>query len=520
MSERSRKKNSIINSAFGLLNNIIHIFFAFYLRKKFVEIFSPEYLGLYSFFDSIFGMLIALDCGVSSSIFFQIYEPIAKKDRRHIVSIFNLIKIIYTLRSILVLLIGFIISFYLKSLLKGTDLSFHYIIKCYNIYMIFNSANYFFVFYSFYLEALQKRFVTSIIQIVTYVLEVTTKILSIFIFKSFILYLICSVIFILITNITCMVYVYKKEPYLLKKSKIEQGDLKNIKKLFGMALHSLSAVISRYTDTFLISSLTGLVNTGIFTNYKTINTNVTALLNQITSSIKDPFRNYIICENRNKVETMLNDLNYMIFILASVCASCIFCLSNDFIVLWLGDSFLLSQKTVLFMTLTFEMSFMNYFIIDCYYLTQSYYKDKKSPLIELSVNFIVSLLLGLKYGILGIMIGTVLYYFVQTILLTKRLYKYFFNKSCLKILLKQLFFFLISIGVALLLNFIYRCIFIHITVLNFLLKIIFTVVLSVMLIVLLTMRIPEFIYFKTMVVKVVLNLPVLRGIKIRRDEIL
>ena len=95
--------------------------------------------------------------------------------------------------------------------------------------MIFNSTNYFFVFYSFYLEALQKRFVISIIQIFMYFVEITAKLLAIFVFRSFILYLIFSVAFILLTNVICAFYVYGKEPYLLKKSKI------NLPKPFCMA---------------------------------------------------------------------------------------------------------------------------------------------------------------------------------------------------------------------------------------------------------------------------------------------
>ena len=444
MDVSTRKRNSVFSSIFGLLNNIIHIFFAFYLRKQFVNYFSAEYLGLYSFFDSIFGMLIALDCGVSSSVFFQIYEPIAKNDKEHVVSLFNHIRIIYSLRAILVLIIGFVISFYLPNLLIGTDLELSYIFKCYYIYMIFNSTNYFFVFYSFYLEALQKRFVISIIQIFMYFVEITAKLLAIFVFRSFILYLIFSVAFILLTNVICAFYVYGKEPYLLKKSKINSEDKKNIKKLFGMALHSLSSAASRYTDTFLITSLSGLINTGLFTNYKTISSNVTTLLNQITSSIKDPFRNYIICEDKSKVESMLYNLNYLIFVLAGVCTSCIICLSNDFITIWLGKEFLLSDLTVLFTTLTFLLSFMNYFIIDAYYITQSYYRDKKSPIIELLVNLVISFVLGIKYGILGIMVGTVIYYFVQTILRLRRLYKCFFDKSCKFMLLRLAFFFSIN----------------------------------------------------------------------------
>ncbi|MBC6719253.1 hypothetical protein, partial [Treponema sp. Marseille-Q4130] len=91
-----RTKNAIISSSFGILNVLLKMFVAFFVRKILLQHFSAEYLGIYYIFNSIFGILIALDCGISSSVFFKIYKPIENADEKGTASVFSLVRLIYT----------------------------------------------------------------------------------------------------------------------------------------------------------------------------------------------------------------------------------------------------------------------------------------------------------------------------------------------------------------------------------------------------------------------------------------
>lgn len=439
-----RARNSIISSVFGIVNVSIRLIVSLVMRKVFLNYFGAEYLGIYFIFDSIFGVLIALDCGVSSSVFLKIYKPLEDGDYESITSVFNLVKLVYTIRGLLVCFVGAIIYFFLPNIIQETTLDFSFIKKCYIIYALCNSFNYLVIFYQFFLESVQKRYLVSLIELPLYFIEILLQLLGIIILKNYLFYLLITSSTAVILNIVCMVVTYKKYPYLRKSHTIKQEDKKGFIPLLGMAFHSLSSVISKYTDTFLISVFSGVVQTGLYGNYKTLNTTVLNFVNQITSSTKDPFRSIIASEDNEKIQMHLGNLNFLMYWIGSFSCVGLASLSSRFINLWLGKEFVLSIDVVITTSIALFLSIQSFFIVDAYYTTYSFQKDKKSPIIEIIVNIIFSCILGKEFGITGIMIGTVLYYIVQIFLRSYRLYNILNIMTYYKSFLLKIFSYFLS----------------------------------------------------------------------------
>lgn len=419
-----RTKNAIISSFFGILNVMLKMFAAFFMRKLFLQHFSAEYLGLYYIFNSIFGILVALDCGISSSVFFKIYKPIESGDKNGTASIFALVRLVYTIRGFAVFIVGTCIYFFLPFFVKPSTLNYEYIKKCYIIYMLCNSANYLVIFYQFFLETIQKRYIVSIVDLIIYVFGIIAKLF--FIFRNkYIPYLMVDVSSGIIINFVCWFITYKKYPYLRGKLKIKAEDKKGFVTMVGMAFHSLSTVIATYTDIFLISIFSGIYQTGLYGNYKTLNNTVQTFVNQITSSTKDSMRSLIATGEKRRITEHLYNLTFLMFWIGGVCCVCLSSLSSKIVSLWLGDEYLMSPFVIITTVIALYMSFQNFFIVDSYYATECFLKDKKSPIIEIFVNLILSIILGKIYGISGVMVGTIGYYTVQTIL---RTFKLFINK--------------------------------------------------------------------------------------------
>ena len=82
-----RKRNVLLGTVFGIIYQIISIILAFAVRTAFLRNLSVDHLGVNALFSDIFGILIALDCGISSSVFIRIYKPLADGDQEHVQSI-------------------------------------------------------------------------------------------------------------------------------------------------------------------------------------------------------------------------------------------------------------------------------------------------------------------------------------------------------------------------------------------------------------------------------------------------
>ena len=109
----SRKGRVVAASISGIVFSVISLLLSFVLRTVFLDTIGVEYLGLFSFLAEFIGLLSAVDGGVCSSLFIKIHQPIARKDNESLAETFRLIRIVYALRALLVLVVGFILFFFL-----------------------------------------------------------------------------------------------------------------------------------------------------------------------------------------------------------------------------------------------------------------------------------------------------------------------------------------------------------------------------------------------------------------------
>ncbi len=203
-----------------------------------------------------------------------------------------------------------------------------------------------------------------------------------------------------------------------------------------MAIHTLGMVVASYTDTFLITAFTNIATLGLYDNYKVISTKVSSLLDQITSSIKDPMRLLIAEGDKNKVEETLDNINFFIFVMAGLASLIFLALITPFVSLWLGREYILSYAIAGTAAYNIFLTALNYITVDTYYYVGCFKSDKISPVIEIFVNLGLSFILGKMIGIAGVLIGTVFYYFIQEVLRSKRLFGMFWGKACDKYLNK------------------------------------------------------------------------------------
>lgn len=424
-----RKKNAILGTLFGILYQIVAIILTFAVRTIFIQNLSADYLGVNALFSDIFGILIALDCGISSSVFIRIYKPLADGETERVKSVFALIRLVYRIRALAVFVVGFAIYFFLPVLAKKTVIPLEYIQALYVVYLILCSLNYTVIFYTFFLDTVQKRYISVCIQMVVQIVQSVTSIVCLIVFKSFTIYMVINLLSEIAKSLVCRQYGMTKYPYLKGRLKIQDEDKKDFKSLIGMAFHSMSNVIVRYTDSLLITSFVGLSMNGIYSNYKMIVDKINSLINQMTMSIKDPMRNLMAEGDKEKVKGMVDRLSFLYFWICGFCSVSLICLLNPFITLCWGEEYVIGIVPIVLTVITMYLPILNYTINDAYYYSECYLNDKKTPILEIIINLSISFIFGRKIGLTGIILGTVVCYVFQTIRRASRLYSKYFKIS-------------------------------------------------------------------------------------------
>lgn len=439
----SRVKRVALASVTGILFSIISLFLSLLLRKVFITRIGVEYLGLYTFLAELFGLLTAVDGGVCSSLFIKIHKPIADKDENEVARIYKLIKIVYSIRSVLVIVIGCILFFALSWLSSDVEISIKEIRIAYVIYLIINASSYLFIYNQFILEAYQKRYISNIVTFGVTVVFTIINMVMLECFKSFYIYLSIQVSISLAVYIVCTFLVKKKYPALRQKAKVGKNAIADIKDMFGITYYTLSNIVVRNTDNILITKLLGFSVNGVYSSYKMLNSQVFNLINKVKYAVQDSSRNYIVSKKYDESFVLLNRITYLYFWIGGFCTVALSTLSTPFIILWLGNDYTLNVVPVFLTVLTLCIELIIYPYEDAFYSLELYKENKYVPIVEIAINLIVSIIAGLFWGISGIMIGTIAYLAFKTVSRVKIIAKKYKEVKATRLIARYLMYYLI-----------------------------------------------------------------------------
>ena len=410
-----RKKAAIISTVVGLFSSLIGLVLTFVLRTYLLKCFNNEYVGLYALLSQTVGILVGIDGGLSSSILIKIHKPIADNNIEEIRKKYYLVRVIYYFRAILVLAIGSIIGFFIPQMINTSfDLSFMYV--CYYTYLILNALSYCFIFDYFMLETVQRRFVATVIVCLTNIVFSVLNILSMIIFKNYLLYLAFTVLNVVVAYFVCSIVFRHMYKDFYKRYKLDRGFLSEFKELFGMAFHTLSNTVIKHSDTIIMSTVLDLTTTGLYSNYHIIINGVNTLAQQLSLSVKDPLRNISVSATNEVAEKSVKRMTFLFcIVMGSMCIT--FCsLADVFVTIFWGiENVFDGYFTVVLMAICAMILLISNPLVDYYYCKELYKVDKISPLFEVLLNILVSVLLGIVIGIDGIIVGTIVTYLFRIV---------------------------------------------------------------------------------------------------------
>ncbi len=446
-----RTKNSLKNMSVVLIGQFIKVLLNFIVRLIFVRVLTAEYLGLEGLFSNILTVLSLAELGIGQAITFSLYAPLKNNNIPKIQALMNLYKKAYITIGLFILIVGLSLNPFLRYFIKEAPDIRENLNVIYSFYVLTIALSYFASYKRELINADQKMYISNMCIFGCLVIMNVFQILGLIITKQYIVFLIVKIIVVLIENILISKKADKLYPYICEKNKerISKNDMKKIKKnIFGAIAYKLGKVGVNATDNIIISKYIGLVTVGLYSNYRLISTSASTILNQLCSSITASVGN-LGTKDKNKVYSIFNKVylgGFWIYALVSVG---LLILLNDFVELWLGKDYLLSQNIVVLIVLNFFLNGISSIIAIFRDAFGLYWKGKVKPIVELIVNLVFSLALVHHFGLLGVLIGTLISnIFVNLWWEVKILYNDIFLRSLLdyfKMFLKNLGLMVISI---------------------------------------------------------------------------
>ena len=408
---KNKTQNSIRNSIFGIVSQIIIILISFFTRSIFLRYLNEEYLGLNGLFSNVISILSLTELGFGTAAIYALYKPLAEQNEKEVASLMNLYAKIYHVMFGVVAILGLILLPFIKYIINDLPENIPNIHIIYLLFVLNSALSYLFAYKRSLLFADQKNFKISIVTMIFKVLLAVSQIIGLVLTSNYYVYLIAIISFGFLENLVISKIVDKNYPYLKKYRKLTADTqtkqlLKNNTK--SLVIHKIGSIAVYQTDNLIISAFINLATTGLYSNYTMVTTNLQQLTNSIVEGMKASIGIYNASETPKNRIILFKKFNLLLHLINSFCTTCLLCLFNPFIEFAFGEEYLFSMPLVLLICLDFYIRGMRVSFSTVKETCGIFRPDRYKPIFEAAANLILSITLVKTIGFAGIMISTIL----------------------------------------------------------------------------------------------------------------
>lgn len=407
----SRTEQSLKNIKFSSITLVISILLNFISRKVFIDCLGTDIVGLSSTLLNILGFLNLAELGLTSAIAGMLYVPLYSNDKSKVVDIISIFGYLYRIIGIIILIVGIVISFFLGYFFEDTNISLLYIVAGYYTYLSVSLIGYFISYKQTLLVADQCEYIVTTHTYLAQVLKLVVQICALrYLNYGYIIWLLIELFFGLGYGLVINQKVSKRYPWLnssYNRGKIVRKEYSSLFKIIKQVIpHNFAAFVQNQSSNILIYVFSSLSVVTIYTNYTMILVRSVQVLNLCMRGMTASFGNLVAEGNmKNTLGVFYQFQSVFLIIAGTLCITCYFQI-DSFIILWLGDGFLLQKWIFILMLYVMYVSIIrlpvNYFI-GGFVL----YRDIWAPIAEAIINIIVAVIAGYYLGIGGVVMGSV-----------------------------------------------------------------------------------------------------------------
>lgn len=432
-----RSKKALKNIGISLLLQITTIICGFIVPKLIIQSFGSNVNGLISSITQFLAYITLLESGVGPVIKAVLYKPIAEKDSKQIANILKATeKFFKTIAYIFIVYLVILCIIY--PIIMNNQFDMMYTMSLVVIISISTFAEYYFgMTYRIFLQAEQRTYVVSGIQIITTIINTIMIVLLVKIGANIQIVKLISAIIFVFRPILQNIYVKKKYSINLKEAdsnyKIEQ-------KWDGLAQH-IAAVVHGNTDITILTFLSSMPEVSVYSVYLLVVNGVKRIVQAFTGGVDASFGDMIAKGEKEALNKNFKIYELFYFTLITIIFICTIILIVPFIKLYTKGVTDANYIRPLFGFLIVLAEFIHSIRLPYSSITLAagHFKEtKKGAWLEAGINIVISIILVIKLGIIGVAIGTLVAMSIRTIEFIIHTSKYILERSY-KVSFKWLF---------------------------------------------------------------------------------
>lgn len=406
MSERVHK--SVLNAEVNLIFYFLSLFLAFFSRKIFLDCLGTEFIGLTGTLGNILGYLSLAELGITASISYFLFKPIQINNRQEIQEILSLLGYLYNWIGSIILIGGIIISLFFPLFFSNAQLSLGIIYFAFYSFLGSSLIGYFINYRQILLNADQKKYLVAIYFQSANIIKIILQIYLAYTYRNLYVWVGVEFLFGIIGCITLNWKINKEYPWL----KVNKSQGKSLLKKYPDVLvktkqvfiHKIKDFILSKSDELFIFIFVSLKMVAFYGNYIMITSKISLLFKSVLDSVDAGIGNLVAEGNKNVMLNVFWELMTIRHFVAGLLCFSIYFLIEPFISLWLGNEYILDHRILILLVIYIYIS-NSRGVVDSFNHAHGLYGDVWSAWVELILNVSVTIVTGIQYGIIGILLG-------------------------------------------------------------------------------------------------------------------
>lgn len=405
----SRTEKSLKNAQYSLCYYFLQLILSFFSRKVFFDYLGTEILGLNTTAANLLGFLNLAELGVGVSISFFLYQPLFCEENEKIDKIISLQGWIYRRIAYVILFLALVLMLFFPILFSKSSLPLYYAYATFGVFLFSSLLGYFVNYRQILLVADQKNYK---VQKATQGIQIIKVIFQIFAIKffsfPFVSWVILEFFFSILSAVYLNIIITKEYPWLktsISKGKIYLKEFPDVlTKTKQVFYHRISGTILQQSSPLIIYGFTSLTTVALYGNYILIVSKLSFLMGTVFNSTGAAVGNLVASRDNKRILCVFWELFDSRLCMSIIIIVSTYYIINPFITIWLGDGYLLSKRFLVIFLVLNSIGLIRT-TVDSYINAYGLYKDIWAPVVEATLNIVLSISLGYCYGLEGVILG-------------------------------------------------------------------------------------------------------------------
>lgn len=404
------KRKSILNVSVSVGFKLITTVMILLVKRFLIRICGNDVNGLNSLYISIIGLLSIAELGVGSAIAFCMYKPIVEQDHKTVSALYHLFCRLYWIISGILLGAGLCIAPFIRYFAKDyaktdVNLPFTFILMLISVVI-----TYWFASKTSLINAYKNNYITTAITSCGLLLQYALQIVVLVLTQSFVWYLICRIVAVIVQWIVTEIIARKKYASIMRVKQRVDASLKKelVKNIRAMFMHRAGYILVNTVDSLVISIFVGVVALGKYFNYTMVLASLAELLKLVFTSLTSVFGHLYVEADKETVRKYSEAFHLLNFVIGCVFFLGYYAIIDNIVAIFFSSDLIIASAAVAVISINGFVQFMRQSVLVFREATGTFYYDRWKPLVEGVINIVLSVLFVQGLGAIGVILATII----------------------------------------------------------------------------------------------------------------